>query len=530
VAKITIDGKEWDFAEGMNLFEACTIARGGEKLPHFCYHPGLPIAGVCRMCQVEVEGVPKLQIACNSTVREGMVVRTRSERVESTVRQILGFHLLHHPVDCPICDQVGECALQDQYMAYGLYEADEDVEDKLAKRKVQPLGPLVVLDAERCVLCARCTRFTEHVTKTHELGIFQRGNHSEVGLAPGTVLDNNYTLNTVDICPVGALTSRDFRFRKRVYWLSRTDGVCPGCATGCNMVLSHAEGTLYRYQPRENRAVNGWWMCDHGRLLYKDVHAENRLEEPLVREEGSLRPAGWDHAYNTFVSRCEALGEERRLVLVGSPHSSLEELYALRSLLEERCGGTVLGHRLLGSEMEEDDGLLLRADRTPNDRGARLLGLEDLTPASLEEAAGKEACLLILANDLAAIDPTVAPLLERFGLVVFIGAWRGATAERADLVLPGRTYAEKEGTFVNLQGRAQRFHAAVAGPRQSREDWRILAEVGELLGHAATWRAHHDLLSELSVRHEAFAALAGGVPSEGTLLADAPRAEEVERG
>jgi len=312
VAKITIDGKEWDFEEGMNLFEACTIARGGEKLPHFCYHPGLPIAGVCRMCQVEIEGVPKLQIACNSTVRDGMVVHTRTERVESTVRQILGFHLLHHPVDCPVCDQVGECALQDQYMKYGLYEADEDIEDKLAKRKVDPLGPLVMLDAERCVLCARCTRFTEHITGTRELGIFQRGNHSEVGVAPGLSLDNNYTLNTVDICPVGALTSRDFRFRKRVYWLSTTDGICPGCSRGCNMVMSHAEGVLYRYQPRENRQVNDWWMCDHGRLLYKEVHAEDRLGQRVdvvqrVRPVHALFAAVIHHAHDDRVVQGEFL-------------------------------------------------------------------------------------------------------------------------------------------------------------------------------------------------------------------------------
>jgi len=530
VARITIDGKEWEFEEGMNLFEACTIARGGEKLPHFCYHPGLPIAGVCRMCQVEIEGVPKLQIACNSTVRDGMVVTTRSERLQSTVRQILEFHLLNHPVDCPICDQVGECGLQDQYMKYGLYETDVEVTDKVAKRKVQPIGEYVMLDAERCVLCSRCVRFTEHITKTNELGIFHRGDHSEIAVAPGLTLDNAYSLSVVDLCPVGALTSRDFRFRKRVYRLDSTDSICPGCATGCNMRIGHADGRLYRQTPRTNLAVNEYWMCDHGRLLYKLVGGDDRLTEPMMREGETHEPVGWERLWSELKSRLDALGEGRRLVLVGSPHATLEELYGMQSLLSEATGGTILGHRLKGAEMEADDGILMSADRTPNDTGARRLGYGDFTAEDLHAEASERTVLIVLDNDLAGLDPAAAEAISSYPVVIYLGWRENPTSRQADFVLPGLSWAEKNGVFVNKDGRAQRFFRAVDGPRQAREDWTLIAELGALFGHSATWRAHHDLLSELSARRAEFGALAGGLDEQGTPLDGKPAAEEVERG
>ena len=229
MAKLTIDGKEIEVPDGTRLFDACTEARG-ETLPHFCYHPDLPIAGVCRLCQVEVEGMPKLTIACNTMVRDGMVVHTRNERVSKANQQVLEMHLINHPVDCPICDQAGECGLQNQYMEYGLYDAKVQMAEKVNKAKAKVIGPHVILDQERCVLCSRCVRFCNDVTGTGEMGIFNRGDRAEIDTAPGVQLDNNYSMNTVDICPVGALTSRDFRFQKRVWMLKAAEGVCPGCA------------------------------------------------------------------------------------------------------------------------------------------------------------------------------------------------------------------------------------------------------------------------------------------------------------
>ena len=508
MAKITIDGVEHEFEEGMNLFEACAQANG-ELLPHFCYHPGLSIAGVCRMCQVEIEGVPKLVIACNATVRDGMVVHTKTERVKSTVQNILNFHLLHHPVDCPVCDQAGECSLQDFYMDHGLYEAEIDIDDKIAKGKVKPIGELVMLDAERCVLCARCTRFTREITKTHELGIFNRGNHSEIDVAPGKTLDNNYSLNTVDICPVGALTSRDFRFKKRVWWLDVTDSVCPGCSTGCNMTIHHDEGTAYRFKPRENREVNDFWMCDHGRLLYKQIATDARLIEPTVSGE----TGSWERAYHHVAE----LVKDRKPVFVGSPHATLEELYALGRLCEA-IDGEWLGARLGGSETGEDDGLLFTADRTPNGEGIRRLGAGEFDADALRGEAKAENVLVVFENDLERLAPNAT---EGFGAKIVIATDAGAITEGADVVLPILKYAEKIGTFVNEDGRAQALNAAFPGPVEARDGVRVVRELGAALGHSFAWKDPDGVRAEIAATVDGFGALSGGVGPQGVSL-DAP--------
>lgn len=512
MAKITIDGVEHEFDEGMNLFEAVKVANG-EPLPHFCYHPGLSIAGVCRMCQVEIEGVPKLVIACNATVRDGMVVHTRNERVKSTVRNILNFHLLHHPVDCPVCDQAGECSLQDFYMDHGLYEAEIDHDEKIAKGKVKPIGELVMLDAERCVLCARCTRFTAEVTKTHEMGIFNRGNHAEIDVAPGMTLDNNYSLNTVDICPVGALTSRDFRFKKRVWWLETAESVCPGCATGCNMTVHHSDGEVLRLKPRENTEVNDYWMCDYGRLLYKQIATEARVVEPLIRRAGGLDTGSWDAAY----AEIDSLADGKQLVFVGSPHATLEENFGLARLCEI-AGGTMLGSRLSGAEMGEADEILLSADRTPNAEGARRLGLGDFDRAALEAAASAQSVLVVLDNDLLGHDADLTEVLGRFSAVVNLGSDRDATAEAAQVVLPTTKWAEKEGSFVSGKGRLQLLHAAVAAPAEARDALRVLAELAALAGSDVRWRDAESIRGELAATHGDFAALAEGIGPQGLAL------------
>lgn len=516
MATITIDSVEHEFEAGKNLFEAIREANG-EPLPHFCYHPGLSIAGVCRMCQVEIEGVPKLVIACNAEVRDGMVVHTRSERVNRAVRNILNFHLLHHPVDCPVCDQAGECSLQDFYMDHGLYEADVDIEDKLAKGKVKPIGELVMLDAERCVLCARCTRFTAEITKTHEMGIFNRGDHSEIDVAPGRTLDNNYSLNTVDICPVGALTSRDFRFRKRVWWLSENDSVCTGCATGCNMTIHHADNTPYRFKPRHNAAVNDYWMCDHGRLLYKGLQGESRLGEVLV--------AGHAASLEAALEAIRKAAEGTSLTFIGSPHATVEELYAL-GRVGEAVSATLLGYRLAGTEMGEADELLLHADRTPNAAGARRLGYEEFDVASLKAAVeGKVAVLL--QNDLVGLDAAAGEALGAAKFLVVLATDANATTAMADVVLPIFNYAEKRGTMVNAKGRAQSLGAALEGPQHARDAIELLGALGGVLGHDFAWADAEAVRAELAGLSDAFAALAADCGPEGIDL-DAPASTEVQ--
>jgi len=468
MAKLTIDGQEIEVPDGTSLFDACREARG-EALPHFCYHPDLSIAGVCRLCQVEVEGMPKLTIACNTTVRDDMVVHTKNERVSKATQQILEMHLINHPVDCPICDQAGECGLQNQYMNYGLYDSKVEEADKVNKAKAQVIGPHVILDKERCVLCSRCVRFCEEVTGTGELGIFNRGDRAEIGIAPGVELDNNYSMNTVDICPVGALTSRDFRFQKRVWMLKPTGSVCPGCATGCNVRVDHEAGRIFRLKPRYNPQVNGRWMCDRGRMTYKAVHESNRLKDPRL-----------DGATMTWADMSDVvagvLDNKVPALAVASPHQSLEEMWLLRALAEAACGG------LAGADRADGDDLLLDADRTPNRAGLALLDLAEDDPGALAaRITAASGAVLILGGDPAA-DETVAAAMRKQGKVIYVGTHDNQTSGAAKCVLPAATWAEKAGTFVNRQGRLQGFRQAVARCGNAREDWRILAELMTVSG------------------------------------------------
>ncbi len=473
MARLTIDGQEIEVPDGTRLFDACTQVRG-EPLPHFCYHPDLSIAGVCRLCQVEIEGLPKLTIACNTTVKDGMVVRTRSPRVQEAAQRILEMHLINHPVDCPICDQAGECALQDQYMNYGLYSAEVEKADKVHKSKAKVIGPHVILDQERCVLCSRCVRFCAEITGTGELGIFQRGDRAEIDVAPGGELANNYSLNTVDICPVGALTSRDFRFQKRVWLLRSTPSICPGCATGCNVRLDHEAGRVYRLKPRRNDEVNGPWMCDLGRYIYKCVHDEKRLASPLVRQEGELRPATWREAAAHLGG---LLAPGRLSLALACAHQTLEELVLFRRLAGLLAGSDRVAGTVAGVDLRQGDALLLDADRAPNRRALEWLGLPEARPDELAARLGAGGPALVYGQDPAAADAALAEALGASGGLVYLGTHLNATARLAAVVLPLSTWAEKDGLFVNRQGRIQPFQRAVARPQDAREDWRVLADL-----------------------------------------------------
>lgn len=469
MAKLTIDGKEIEVPDGTRLFDACTEARG-EALPHFCYHPDLPIAGVCRLCQVEVEGMPKLTIACNTMVREGMVVHTRNERVTKANQQVLEMHLINHPVDCPICDQAGECGLQDQYMQFGLYDSKVEMEDKVNKIKAKVIGPHVILDQERCVLCSRCVRFCNDITGTGELGIFNRGDRAEIDTAPGVELDNNYSMNTVDICPVGALTSRDFRFQKRVWMLKAAESICPGCATGCNVRVDHEGGKVYRLKPRYNPEVNGRWMCDQGRMIYKDVHSEKRLTDPVRNGE----PIKWGDAGATMK---ELVSPDNLGLVIISAHQSLEEMYLAREMVAGNAGqDTKICAFINDSDTGEADSLLLAADRTPNRQGLELLSIPVVSASDLAERLGACQGTVLVQGGNPAEDSVVAEALKKPAKLIYMGTLKNETSDLATLVLPGAMWAEKQGIFINKQGRLQEFKQAVARCGNAREDWRILAE------------------------------------------------------
>lgn len=380
---LTIDGKQVVVPFGSLLIQACEKA--GSPVPFYCYHPGLSIAGNCRICMVEIIGAKKkLEISCNTQVEEGMVVKTTSDEVLKGRSGVLEYLLINHPLDCPVCDQAGECWLQDYYMQHGLYDPKFN-EQKNKKSKKVVLGPTVMLDAERCILCSRCVRFTDEITKTGEFGIFNRGDHAEIGISPGKKLNNNYSGNVVDICPVGALTDRDFRFKCRVWYLGAAKSVCPGCSKGCNVDIhynrereyrSHIAGgnRVMRLKPRYNADVNQWWMCDAGRYGYRFID-ENRITRVTVKSSGGKhRETSWVEAFRVVVENIRQLHKSDKITQLGvilSSHQTNEDLYAAK-----RCF-SALGKAHLAFQRPkpgDEDALLMRADKSPNARGGDSIG------------------------------------------------------------------------------------------------------------------------------------------------------------
>jgi len=284
IVEVVVDKRSYNAEKGTLLIDL--LIKEKIKVPYFCYHEALGADGNCRMCMVEIEGQKRPQIACDTFIKEGMEVRSTGEDIEKVRTNILELELINHPVDCPTCDQAGECSLQNFYMDYGLNDSKISIPEKVKGLKKIDLGSNVMLDQERCVLCARCTRFTDKITHTHELGIIGRGDHARVSTIPGRKLDNPYAMNVVDLCPVGALTSKDFRFAQRVWFLQTVDSICHGCAKGCNIYIDHnkikyQDDVIYRFRPRRNDEVNGFFICDEGRLSYKDLQ-ENRQESTVL--------------------------------------------------------------------------------------------------------------------------------------------------------------------------------------------------------------------------------------------------------
>ena len=451
--KIQIDGREVDAGERENLIDAA--ARLGIHIPHFCYHPGLSIAGNCRQCLVEVEGVAKPQIACNTPLKDGMKIRCETPAILEARRGVLEFLLLNHPIDCPICDQAGECRLQEYYMQHGLYDARRNV-DKVHKPKVVDLGPLVTLDVERCVLCSRCVRFCQEVAKSEELYIKERGHEAEIAVFPGRELANPYSGNVVDICPVGALLNRDFRFKSRVWWLKQADSVCTSCARGCNIRVDHHWNRVQRLVPRYNPDVNQWWMCDRGRLDYRWIN-DDRLSEAHVGEAATtLRDA-----LDTLAAKLENFGDDVAVLL--SPKLCNEDLLVLRHLFT-----AVLPVRKLAAGSLEppqpEDALLRRADPHPNTWTVRALGLASDAGALLRDAGTR--ALLLFGDDPVAWEPQLAATLAQYEFVAAMltnhQATAGAVAQAGGMLLPLATHTEFAGSFTNFEGRTQRFEPALA--------------------------------------------------------------------
>jgi NADH-quinone oxidoreductase subunit G len=497
--KLIIDGKEITARDDATVIQAAHEA--GIVIPHYCYHPKLSIAGNCRMCLVEMEGRPKLEISCNTPVADNMVVYTDSPRVIEGRRGVLEFLLINHPLDCPICDQAGECGLQDYYMQYGLYRSRFQ-EEKVHKRKVVDFGPDVVFDGERCILCTRCVRFTHEISKTNELGVFHRGDAVEIATFPGKTLDNKYAGNTVDICPVGALTSKDFRFKIRVWFLQETKSVCAGCARGCNINMHHHQGRVYRFKPRHNDAVNETWMCDEGRFSYKAIN-DNRLLHPMLRQGGALAQTSWQEAVQRVSAALQQHKGEATAVVV-TPQGSNEDCYLLARLTTDVLGTSRV--LLYPGEPGYEDDFLIRADKHPNRRGAQDVGLPAPTTAtdlaSLAQAIGQGAVKVLYAidTDLVAAfgSETLARLATHLDCLIVQSANALPGWEHAHVVLPSATYAERDGTFTNFEGRIQRLNAAFAPRGEALPAWQIYQRLAQSLGQAWTYASAEAILTDLA--------------------------------
>jgi len=475
LVKLTIEGREVEAPQGTTILEAAKLA--GVLIPHYCYHPSLPIAGVCRMCLVEIEGWPKLAASCATTVAPGQVVHVSSNQAKAARQGVLEFLLINHPLDCPICDQAGECELQDYVFQegrsgtrYGAY----------AKRfnPVEDFGPDVLYVPNRCILCTRCVRFMDHVAEESVLNVSERGDRAHIGIDAGRTLDHAWSGNVVDLCPVGSLISKDFLHKARVWDLDRTASVCSGCTQGCNVVLETRDNAVLRVRPRPNAEVNRHFICDYGRFNYDWLNRADRIETPLVRENGRVVPVDWDRA----IERTVDVLRSAKAPWVGlvSPGASCEALEAAAKLLA--LGGGAGAFRVAEGEEAPLPGvpdLALRKERAPNVHGAVAAGFSRDWDRAVADA--RDAGLVfVLGEDLAGTQalPPGVPL-------IYVGTVLPESARDAAVVLPCANMAEEEGSFVNLRGLRQAYCQAKTPPGMARPAGWVLEEVLAALGAEA---------------------------------------------
>jgi NADH-quinone oxidoreductase subunit G len=500
--KCTIDGKEIEVAPGTSVIQAAEQA--GVRVPRFCYHDDLPVDGNCRMCMVEIEKFPKLQIACGTTVSEGMVVRTQvtSEKAKVAQKDTLEFLLVNHPIDCPVCDQAGECYLQDQYMENGLHDSRTVLEDKIHKRKVVDLGP-IMLDAERCVVCSRCIRYEREVTKTNLLEFVNRGGSTQISTYNGGPITHEYAGNLADVCPVGALLSSDFRFKMRVWFLKETDSVCPGCSTGCNIAIDHRDGEAYRFRPRRNVEVNKSWLCDPGRGLYKTIGAD-RVTTPH-RKGGAV--AAPSVLLDEVVANLRAAGQNS--AFLASPRASNEDAFTFKKLAE------ALGGRLdfrVGNPQDKvkvrKDQVLQREDRHANTQGLLDLGLAVTgVETLLNDCKAGRVQALFLQDGAMLEDPGVLEAAQHVAYVVALATHQGPHLAAAHAVIPAAMWAETDGTFTNYDQRIQRFKRAFDAPGDAKPGWEVALDLLARLGKPMNAATAGDVFALMAAETKGYADL-----------------------
>lgn len=510
MSRVKINNAEYEFAPGTRILEACRSV--GHYIPHFCYHPTLSVVGSCRMCKVEILHNNRrwIDISCKAEVAEGMEIFTSTDAVKKQQQMTLEYLLANHPLDCPICDDAGECDLQDFYLKYGKHDSRQR-EPKIRKHKATDIGKTIVLDSERCVLCSRCVRFTQEITKTHELGIFGMGSTEELMVRPGTRLDNDYSGNVVDLCPVGALTDKDFRFKRRVWYLRMTPSICQLCSRGCNvridadlnpfhshkkfqLMRTHRTPTttfqrIQRLKPRPNDAVNSYWICDTGRYGYKPTDANDRLSEPIILDDDGNHISASISDTVKYISNginSALKGGAHKIAVIVSPLVTNEEAFAVWSLFRNKLNLPNIDHRIPGRTDWYSDDLLRTPDPFPNRAGCEWIKLlpdaNGVNVESLNEAVmnGKiDTLICVLTTPSEFLNEEALKKLKRSYLIVRNlsdqpPAWVSAA-------LPATAWGEYRGTFTNFQGRIQRLEAAFEPLGMAKPVWHWMNELGSAL-------------------------------------------------
>ncbi len=524
---VQINGEWHSFPKGTRMIEACRQVE--VEVPHYCYHPKLTSPGNCRMCLVEmgmpprprpgddpaepdedghlpISWIPRPVIACANTIAPNMGIRTESEMTEECRKGVMELLLANHPLDCPICDQAGECSLQEFSVEHGQGES-RFREQKVKKPKNVEVGPRIRLDDERCIMCSRCVRFTDEIADDPVLGFTDRGSHTTLTVYPGKELANNYSLNTVDICPVGALTSNDFRFQMRVWFMKETKTIDTNCGTGTNITVFTREDKVYRITPRQNNDVNSDWMPDSHRLNFHWIESDARLTEPLVKEDGKHRATSWQEAMAMTADKLSGLGGSE-IAIIASARMTNEELLITNRLVQHLDAGHVDTVPRTG----EADGYLISEDRNPNTNGAKLiLGIDEpgSSLVAIQEGIeqGRIKGLIALQENLIEDAGFNAEVLGKLDFLLTSYPIANPTADLADVVLPGAGWAEKSGTMINVTGRLQRLNKALDGPGLTLEPWEIVRDLIQATGSGNGIYSVNDLFKQLTTEVSEFEGL-----------------------
>lgn len=528
---VLVDGKHAVVPAGDNLIDAAK--KVNVEIPYFCYHPRLSIAGQCRLCLVETSDMPgRLVPGCQVRVKEGLKIITDTPVIKENQRAVMEFHLVNHPVDCPICDQSGECKLQDYYMEHDA-QSSRIATTKVNKPKRKEFGPLVVYDGERCILCTRCVRFMNEIAQEPQIAMVGRGDHSEIDTVPGHQLDSKYSGNTVDVCPVGALLNRDFRFTSRVWYLENSRTVCDGCANGCNAAADSRADSVYRLLPKKNEEVNQVWLCDDGRTSYHRT-MDGRVEGPRSgREETGEWPTP-PAAVELARDALKAIAGRSELAVGLSATLSTEELFAAATFAKEVLGAKKVFRT--GRAAGKGDDFLIREDKNPNGNGltlaAKAAGVEVLGYDDLLKGveSNKIRSLVLFGAEVPGDEAKAASAFAKLETFVAFAVSKSAITAQATLLLPLSAHLEQQGTFVNYYGRLQRFEPSIGLKGDALPAWGWVTRLSAAMGAAWSFETAADAFGLLAQRHEAFKGLTlAGLPVTGVVLQGLPTVQFAKR-